>query len=48
VLEGTYSQYKSPQLMWDAILKHEQRIAAERPELFAKIKNKKLTLSETF
>jgi len=49
VLEGTYSQYKSPQLMWDAILKHEQRIAGERPELFAKIKNKNLlTLSETF
>jgi flavin-dependent dehydrogenase len=37
VLEGTYNQYKSPRLMWNAILKHEQLIRSERPELHEKI-----------
>ena len=46
VLEGTYNQYKSPKLMWDAFLKHRDRIAKERPDLYEKIKNKKLTLSD--
>lgn len=45
-LEGTYSQYKSPQLMWNAILKHEAEIAADRPDLYQKIKQKKLTLRD--
>lgn len=48
VLEGTYNQYKSPRLMWDAILKHRDRIAQERPDLYAKIQSKKLTLSDVF
>ncbi|MBN2031357.1 NAD(P)/FAD-dependent oxidoreductase [bacterium] len=46
VLEGTYNQYKSPKLIWDAILKHESVIAREQPELYVKIKTKKLTLSD--
>jgi flavin-dependent dehydrogenase len=45
-LEGTYSQYKSPRIMWDAILRHEGRIAADRPDLHQKIKHKKLTLRD--
>jgi flavin-dependent dehydrogenase len=45
-LEGTYSQYKSPRIMWDAILRHEDRIAADRPDLHQKIKHKKLTLQD--
>ena len=36
-LEGTYNQYKSPRLMWGAILKHGDRIKSERPDLHAKI-----------
>lgn len=48
VLEGTYNQYKSPKLMWDAILKHRDQIAQERPDLYEKIESKKLTLSDVF
>jgi len=46
VLEGTYNQYKSPKLMWDAILRHEDEIAANHPDLHQKIKHKKLTLRD--
>jgi len=46
VLEGTYNQYKSPKLIWDAILKHEKLIACEQLELYEKIKQKKLSLSD--
>jgi len=46
VLEGTYNQYKSPKLMWDAILKHRDQIVQERPELYKKIESKKLSLSD--
>jgi digeranylgeranylglycerophospholipid reductase len=47
VLEGTYSQYKSPRLMWEGFLKHRERIARERPELDEKIKhNAQLTLGD--
>jgi len=47
VLEGTYNQYKSPRLMWGAILQHEGRIRSERPELHAKINSRtKATLSD--
>jgi flavin-dependent dehydrogenase len=45
-LEGTYSQYKSPRIMWAAILRHEDRIAADRPDLHQKIKHTKLTLRD--
>lgn len=48
VLEGTYSQYRSPKLMWDSILRHEEKISRERPEIYEKIKrNRELTLSES-
>ncbi len=46
---GTYSQYKTPRLMWDAFLEEKDRIAKEKPELFAKIQNRfKLTLKDSF
>ena len=35
-LEGAYNQYKSPRLMWGAILKHGDRIKSERPDLHTK------------
>ncbi|MBR5565547.1 MAG: NAD(P)/FAD-dependent oxidoreductase [Roseburia sp.] len=48
-LEGTYSQYKTPQLIWDEILTHEEQIKAEQPVIYEKIKNiNKLTLSDSF
>ncbi len=47
ILEGTYNQYKSPRLMWNAILKHEQLIRSERPELHEKINSRtKTSLSD--
>ena len=46
VLEGTYNQYKTPRLMWGAILKHRERIACERPDLYAKITGNKATLGD--
>lgn len=48
-LDGAYGQYRAPRLMWDAILKRRERIAAERPELNEKIKkNREMTLKGTF
>ncbi len=38
-LEGTWSQYKTPKLMWDAILRDPDRIKKERPGLLDKIKS---------
>ncbi len=38
-LQGSYSQYKTPKYMWDAILGHSEKIVAERPELMKKIGN---------
>ncbi len=47
VLEGTYNQYRSPRLMWGAILQHTERIRAERPALHAKIMSRaKTTLGD--
>lgn len=49
VLEGTYSQYKTPKLIWGAIRKHSEKIKAERPEIYAKMeKMNEMTLSATF
>jgi flavin-dependent dehydrogenase len=49
ILPGTISQYRSPKLMWDAILRHREKIARERPELSEKIKrNQEMTLKGTF
>ena len=36
-LHGTYSQYLTPKLIWGAIHEHDDRIKAERPELFEKV-----------
>jgi hypothetical protein len=48
-LDGAYGQYRAPRLMWDAILKHGDRIAGEMPELYEKInKNREMTLKGTF
>ena len=49
VLEGTISQYKTPRLLWDSILRHKEKIARERPELYEKIRrNHEMTLQGTF
>jgi hypothetical protein len=36
-LEGSYSQWKHPRLMWGSILKHKEKIKKERPEIYQKI-----------
>ena len=36
-LEGTANVYRSPVLIWAAVLRHRDRIATERPRLNAKI-----------
>ena len=49
ILEGTYSQYKTPKLIWNSILSNEEQIKIEKPEVFNKIMNmNKLTLASTF
>jgi flavin-dependent dehydrogenase len=45
-LAGTYNQYKSPRVMWDAILAHKEKILSERPEIFNKINNSRACLSD--
>ncbi len=48
-LEGTYSQYKTPKLIWDSILINKAQIQIERPELFNKIMDmNQMTLAGTF
>lgn len=37
ILEGTYSQYKTPKLMWDGIRAHEDRIKTEQPTIYEKM-----------
>ncbi len=46
VLEGTYNQYKSPEVMWGAILRHRETIQSERPKLYEKINNSQVSLSD--
>lgn len=49
VLEGTYSQYKTPKLIWDAILLHKDKIESEKPAIYEKIKKMNtMTLTDTF
>ena len=49
VLEGTLSQYKSPKLMWDSMLRDRDKIARERPELYKKIARlDEISLEDTF
>ncbi len=48
-LEGTYSQYKTPKLIWDSILAHKDQIQRERPLIYEKIeKMNTMTLTDTF
>jgi flavin-dependent dehydrogenase len=37
VLEGSYSQWRQPKLVWASILRHRERIAKDMPELYEKI-----------
>ena len=39
LLDGSFSQYKSSRMIWDAILRDPKRIERERPAVFTKIKN---------
>ena len=49
ILEGTYSQYKTPKLIWDAILLKKNKIKKEKPAIYEKIKKmNKMTLTDTF
>jgi hypothetical protein len=49
VLQGTFSQYKTPKLMWASILKHKDKIAREKPDLYKKVcAIDKMSLSTTF
>ena len=36
-LHGTYSQYITPKLIWDCIHLYDDKIHAERPEIYAKM-----------
>jgi flavin-dependent dehydrogenase len=49
VLEGTFSQYKTPKVMWSAMLMHKERIAREKPNLYKKVCTiDTMSLSTTF
>ena len=49
VLDGTYSQYRTPKLIWDAILKHKDKIKNEQPIIYQKIKKlNSMTLTNSF
>jgi flavin-dependent dehydrogenase len=49
VLEGTFSQYKTPKILWSALLKHQDRIAREKPDLYQKVCTiDTMSLSTTF
>lgn len=48
-LYGTYSQYKTPKLIWDSIHQHDDTIKAEHPELYAKMeKMNQMSLADSF
>jgi len=48
-LEGTWSQYKTPKLMWECFLEHKDRIAQEKPELYKKIAHlDEMSLEDTY
>lgn len=47
-LQGTYSQYLTPKLIWDAILSHSAKLQTEAPAIYQKIQNmNKLTLADS-
>jgi hypothetical protein len=37
-LEGSWSQYKSPKMIWETILRDPEKIKRERPTLLEKIR----------
>ncbi|MCX8043494.1 MAG: NAD(P)/FAD-dependent oxidoreductase [Desulfobacterota bacterium] len=45
-LEGTYNQYKSPRLMWDAIMHQRTQIESERPSLWSKMTTGTISLKD--
>ncbi len=45
-LEGTYNQYRSPKIMWDALFRHSEQIQAERPEVYEKMTGAQASLSD--
>ena len=45
-LQGTYNQYRSPEIMWNAILNHSSKIKSERSELYEKITGSQSCLSD--
>jgi flavin-dependent dehydrogenase len=48
-LQGSFSQYTTPELMWRSIMRHEERIRLEKPDLYQKIQKKsEMTLKGTF
>ncbi len=48
-LEGTWSQYKTPKLMWNCFLEHKGRIAKEKPKLYRKITSlDEMSLEDTY
>lgn len=48
ILQGSWSQYKSPKLIWDTILHDPDKIKRERPDLLGKIRNiRSTTLQES-
>ena len=47
-MNGSWSQYDSPRMMWAEIHKHDERIQKERPEVWSKIvKQQSRTLDES-
>jgi len=46
-MNGSWSQYDSPRMMWAAIHKHDERIQQERPDIWEKIQKQQMrTLGE--
>jgi len=45
-LAGTYNQYRSPEIMWNAIMNHSDEIKKERAELYEKITGSRSCLSD--
>ena len=47
-LDGTFSQYRTPVVMWEAILRHGPRIARENPGVHRKLsKIREMSFSAT-
>lgn len=49
LLEGTYSQYKTPKLIWKGIYAHIDQVKKDRPAIYEKMqRNHQMTLTATF